>query len=290
MPGEPNTLILSDTHLGRPGRVTVEALRPLWRGFDRLIINGDAAELQLPDYRVAGARAMEQLQDAVARDGVELTLISGNHDAYLSDHRYIRLLGGRVLLTHGDVLHPSIVPWSHEAKILAEQHAEAMANATDAQQHCIDFCHELSQHLAYREMMGLGANGKSVGMSLRSAALHPIKVAQVLAYWRSVPELTHRFAERYCPEAEMIVLGHTHRQGIWKKGGRTILNTGSYDLPGRPRAVIIEGDRLCVRRVKWAGGHYLLAERALYSRAFATQVSQESGQVSEQPVAQPIAA
>lgn len=289
MPGEPKTLILSDTHLGRPGRVTVESLRPLWQGFDRLIINGDAAELQLPDYRAAGAKAVEQLQHAVAKDGSELTLISGNHDAYLSDHRYLRLLGGRVLLTHGDVLHRSIVPWSRQAKVLALLHTEAMENATDAQRRCIDFCHELSQHLAHREMMGLGAVGRPVGMSLRSAALHPIKVAKVLAYWRSIPELTHRFAQRYCPDAELIVLGHTHRQGIWEKGGRTILNTGSYDLPGRPRAVMIEGDRLCVRRVKWIGGHYRIAERALYSCTFTAQSTDQTEPIPK-PLGQPIAA
>lgn len=270
MPGEARTLILSDTHLGRPGRVTVSALRPLWQGFDRLIINGDAAELQQPECRAAGAKAIDQLHGAVERDGIELVLISGNHDAYLSDTRYLRLLGGRVLLTHGDVLHKSIVPWSRHAKVLAQQHDEAMNHATAAQHRCIDFRHDLSQHLAYRERMGISADGRDRGLcSLRNALLHPIKVAKVLAYWRSVPTLVHQFVEQCDPGAEMIVLGHTHRQGIWHRHGRVILNCGSFDLPGRPRAVVVEGYTVSMYKIGWSGAGFALRESALFEQRFA---------------------
>ena len=274
MPGEPRTLILSDTHLGRPGRVSVSALRPLWRGFDRLVINGDTAELQMPHCRAAAARAVQELQHAAEQDGVELALISGNHDAYLSDTRYLRLLDGRVLLTHGDVLHPSIVPWARQAKVLAQQHAQAMARATAAQQRCLDFRHDLSQHLAYRERMGIGGDGKDKGLStLGSAALHPIKAAKVLAYWRSVPTLVHRFVEQCEPGAELVVLGHTHRQGVWRRGGRVILNTGSFDLPGRPRAVVVAGHTVTMHKVGWSAGRFVLGERTLFEQRFAaTQV------------------
>lgn len=267
--GERRTLILSDTHLGRPGRVSVATLRPLWQGFDRLIINGDAAELQQPRCRAAGARAVEQLERATGADGVELTLISGNHDAYLSDTRYLRLLGGRVLLTHGDVLHPTIVPWTRHAKVLAQQYAEAMARATAAQHRCMDFRHELSQHLAYREQMGISADGRDKGLSkLRQALLHPIKVARILAYWRSVPTLVHRFVEHYDPAVEMVVLGHTHRQGVWQRQGRSILNCGSFDLPGRPRAVVVEGHAVTMRRITWAGEAFALQRKVLFEQRF----------------------
>ncbi|MEM1356252.1 MAG: metallophosphoesterase [Planctomycetota bacterium] len=289
MPGQARTLILSDTHLGRPGRVTVAALRPLWQGFDHLIINGDAVELQMPSCRAAGARAVDTLQDAADRDGVALTLISGNHDAYLSDLRYLYLLEGRVLLTHGDVLHPTIVPWTSHATVLAEQHAEAMARATPTQRGCMDFRHDLSQRLSYRERMGIRADGKDPGLNkLHNALLHPIKVAQVLAYWRSIPALVHRLVEQCAPGVEMVVLGHTHRQGVWNKHGRSILNCGSFDRPGRPRAVVVEGRTVSMHRIKWSGQAFQRMEKPVYVQRFTPP--QPAANTVAAPEHEPIAA
>ena len=55
-PARPRRIvILSDTHLsdGRRGAGSAEALRPLWQGADRLILNGDTAEPRSPRPRDA---------------------------------------------------------------------------------------------------------------------------------------------------------------------------------------------------------------------------------------------
>ena len=35
------------------------------------------------------------------------------------------------------------------------------------------------------------------------------------------------------PHAEVLVVGHFHREGSWRKNGRQIINTGSFMAPGR---------------------------------------------------------
>ncbi len=47
----PRTLVLSDLHLGRPnGAGRADAFEALLADFDRVIVNGDVAELQHPDF------------------------------------------------------------------------------------------------------------------------------------------------------------------------------------------------------------------------------------------------
>lgn len=105
-------VILSDTHMGRPEAVvrSPAELAPLWRGADSLVINGDVAEVHDPRHRVKAAGQVLELHDLCERDGVDLTLLSGNHDPYISDTRHLKLANGAVFVTHGDALHPSIAP------------------------------------------------------------------------------------------------------------------------------------------------------------------------------------
>ena len=66
-------VILSDTHLDRPGAAqSADTLRPLWTDADELIINGDLAERHDASYRAAPSQLVLRLQD--------LCVLSGNHD------------------------------------------------------------------------------------------------------------------------------------------------------------------------------------------------------------------
>ena len=123
------TGIISDTHLGVPGHGarSAEALRPIWQGADKIIMNGDVAELAHPKWRTAAAYAVMQIQELCERDGVELVLLSGNHDALIDDRRFLWLCNGQVFVTHGDLLHPAISPWSSYAPQLQAVHERALA-------------------------------------------------------------------------------------------------------------------------------------------------------------------
>ena len=66
----PSLLILSDLHLGdrKRGIPTAAMLRPLWRDVDRLILNGDTAELHDPDCVENAERETRKLVQACRED------------------------------------------------------------------------------------------------------------------------------------------------------------------------------------------------------------------------------
>ena len=88
------------------------ALRPLWAGASNLIINGDVAEVHHPEHWADAATQLLQLLDLCEKDGVALTLLSGNHDPFIGEVRHLHLANHQVFVTHGDALHPAIAPWS----------------------------------------------------------------------------------------------------------------------------------------------------------------------------------
>ena len=127
-------MILSDTHLANPGRGagSAKALRPLWEGASEVILNGDVAEIADEMLRGLAARQVLELQEMAEDDGVKLTFISGNHDPLLTDRRYLRLASREVFVTHGDILHPAISPWTDHAKHLQALHAAAVLSLAPA--------------------------------------------------------------------------------------------------------------------------------------------------------------
>ena len=240
------TLLISDTHLGKPGAATAEALRPVWQGIDELVINGDTAEVQVPWLRGAAVRELDRLEQLTARDGVRLTLISGNHDAYLTDRRCLQLADGRILVMHGDALHPAVAPWTRFAKSLAERtkHEIQRAPADDLRTRL-----DITQHVGHSEFLReyvLSSLGESAA---RRILARPIEVPKVLWYWRREPRLARLFMQHYAPEARVLIVGHSHRRAVWQRGSKTIINTGAFTFPGRPQCVLHVGDTLSVHRI-----------------------------------------
>ena len=262
------TVILSDLHLGRPHSAarSADALRPLWAGASRLILNGDVVEVHHPDHWSDAARSLLRLHDMTEEDAVKLVLLSGNHDPYLSERRHLLLGHGSILVTHGDALHPSVAPWSPAHERLRTAHAAALA-AMDTDQSArgaLEARLAASQHASLAEWTDEEAvraeanRGTIAGMLLR-----PWMPLLVLRYWAVFPRLAAQFLEEHVPDARFIVIGHSHRAGIWHFGERTVINTGCYGFPGHPRAVILEGNTLEVRRVQRDGERYVLADRPL---------------------------
>lgn len=254
------TLILSDLHLGRPrlAAISAEALRPLWQGCTRLIVNGDVAEVHHPTHWAIAARQVLQLHDLCEADGVELTMLSGNHDPYLTDVRHLELAGGSVFITHGDVLHPAIAPWSPRAGIMRDAHARAIEAIPEAERDHLDTRLKVSQFASHVEWSDMAHEASK--SSVPQMLLRPWCVPQVLWYWWRFPRLAADFLRDHAPNARIGVFGHTHRAGIWSIDKRIIVNTGSFGFPGVPRAVEIEGDRLVrVRGIECAGNAYQFA-------------------------------
>lgn len=256
------TVILSDTHLAGNGQGagSADALRPLWQGADELILNGDTAELSHPTQRAGAAREVMRIQDLCEEDGVRLTFLSGNHDPLITDRRFLRLCSGEVFLTHGDMLHPAISPWTSYAKQLRELHEDALAHLDLTDRAQLDqqamaaahASHIKWDHLAEHPMPTLGPVADKFDKAR--------KVARVLWFWHRLPKLAARFTQRYAPEARFFIFGHIHRAGVWKFGHQTIINTGSYHCPRRPHAIVLDGQVLTMHRIRFDAdnGHQLI--------------------------------
>lgn len=255
------TVIISDTHLAGDGRGarSAKALRPLCQGADELVVNGDFAELSDPRWRGNAARQVLELTDLCEEEGVRLTFLSGNHDPLITDRRYLRLAGGEVFVTHGDMLHPAISPWVADAHKLRLLHNDALASLDPSQRGGLDDQAMIVQHVSGQKWDHLASDTSSRPGRLRRHAGHAAKCARVLWFWHRLPKLAAQFADRYAPEARYFVFGHFHRAGVWHIGGRTIINTGSFHAPQNPHAVVIEGETLALHRIRFdPAGHSLV--------------------------------
>jgi predicted phosphodiesterase len=259
-------LIISDTHFGRTHRwpwhrpLTPESLRPLWQGFDDFIINGDVAEVHHPRHWSRAARMVLRLHDLCEADGVRLTLLSGNHDPYLTDLRHLHMAGGAIFMTHGDAFHPAIAPWSPAAGRLRAAHERALTRLEALGHNDLESRLQAAQFAAHAEWAELEHEaGQSTMLNM---LLRPRAAARVWRYWRAFPQLAADFGAEHAPRARFIIVGHTHRSGFWSLGERVVINTGSFEFPGRPWGVAIDDAALSVHRIEREGGGYRLSARA----------------------------
>ena len=244
-------MILSDTHLGPPGRGAgdAERLRPLWGGADQLILNGDIAEVHDHTHRALAARQIMKIESMCEQDGVVVTMLSGNHDPLLTDRRYLELNQGEVFVTHGDALHPAISPWTEHRAQLRRLHDDAEDRLEPGERLGRDSRLTIAQYAAHFKWDEFAVRPHVERTGWRRRLDQAVKVARVMWYWQTLPRRAASFAKTYCPGARFFVFGHIHRAGIWKMGGCILINTGAYDFPRNPHAVVIEDGHLSVYRV-----------------------------------------
>jgi UDP-2,3-diacylglucosamine pyrophosphatase LpxH len=254
-------VILSDLHLGRPRHSagSAERLRPLWQGASQLILNGDTAEVHHRSQWSQAARQVLRLFDMCEEDGTHLTLISGNHDPFLSDVRALGLAGGQVFVTHGDAFHPAIAPWSPRAAHMRRAFKQALATLDPESRGSLEHHLEASQHAGHAEWQVLADEAQRP--SLWAMLVHPFAFAASMRWWRLYPGMAAAFAAKHAPEARYVVSGHTHFSSIRRIDGRTIINTGGFGMYRKPFAIVIENDALRVHKIDRQGELFVLAPR-----------------------------
>lgn len=282
-------VIISDTHLGRPNcaALSAKALRPLWQDASQLIINGDIAEIHHPKHADDAREQVNKLYEYCERDGIILTMLSGNHDPYISDLRHVHLAEGNIFVTHGDVLHPAIVPWSPSAPRVRIAFEKALSAVKPEYQDNLISLLAVSEYVSAQECRTL-TNATSHS-SIKGMLQRPWSILKVLYYWKIVPHMAAQFTKHHSPKAKYMIFGHTHRPGIWHFEDMTVINTGSFGFPGRPWAVTIEDLQLSVWKILRRKGTYCLAKTPVRTYELPVCVSSPSAlntrPVSERPSA-----
>lgn len=252
--------ILSDLHLGyASSRVQEPAqLAPLVEGTQTVIFNGDTVETRFPRERARARETVKALRELCRAEHARAVFLTGNHDPDVTDTHHTELAGGTVLVTHGDILFHGLSPWSTEAPLLREAHERELAALGDpadlprrleAMRRAALVLEPLGEKLLPRVKSGLW----------RTLAEHfwpPSRPLRILTGWAQTPFLANALAARYAPGARCVILGHTHFSGVWRVGGRLVVNTGGFVPLGRPLTAELEGNTLTVRKIVFAHGQF----------------------------------
>jgi len=252
---EPPIRIVSDLHLGHPASplVRAEQVRGLWRGVGELWLLGDTLETCSERLEGPSRQLYAEVSALAAADGVALRRFRGNHDPDEEVESHAFLDDGSVLLTHGDACFRFGSPWSPWARVLREklEEVEAEAGGEDALA-TIDERMALalrwSRSYFPRRRRFTGFAGK---LETFAHVLWPPQVPiTILRHWLEGPEMAARWMERFAPSAEVLLIGHTHRPGAWRRRGRWILNLGAHHPFGYPRMADWSPGHLVARSVR----------------------------------------
>jgi predicted phosphodiesterase len=199
-------------------------------GAGTVVFNGDTWQEVMPEFRGGAAEMLDELRALCGELGVAPVFLPGNHDPGWAGAGWVELAGGRVVVTHGDTLCAAGSPWTHEvirrgAEVRELWRRHPMA-ATDVAER-FRLAHLIAREFYSRERPG----GRSLLDRVRSAVCPPRRAWEILRAWFGQPDNGAKFCERYFPKAEVLVIGHFHRPGAWRRRGRLIVNTGAYVNP-----------------------------------------------------------
>lgn len=274
--------IFSDIHYGdRSSQArSLEQLAPLLDGPVALVLNGDTLDTRSgPDSeRTAATRA--ETETFFPRHVSNVTFLTGNHDADLTSQHALELAGGEIFVTHGDILYDDLVPWSQDAPLIRRRLAEEFSKLSTLERG------QLETQLAIfrRVAAAIPQRHQSERNPLKYAVdfandtvWPPSRVLTILHSWRKMPELAAALLRRHRPRAKYILVGHTHRPGIWRQpDGLVVINTGSFSRPFGGQLVDVAPGRLMVRRIELRRGEFragpVLAEFALAATPALTDI------------------
>src|ERR1700693_3601558 len=258
-------LILSDLHPAhRASRIDdVSRLEPLIRPFRTAIFNGDTAELWHASDRPFGRKLTADLARFCHHVGCKAIFINGNHDPDISEVNHLDLHGGALLVTHGDILFLGVAPWSKEANQYLSAHRRILKDlGEDA---LGSFEHQLlATKRASLELQMWESPAHTASLhGLRLLAFQfwpPTRPFKIIHAWWHTPSLAADLMKLFRPQAQVMLIGHTHYPGVWRRSGRIIVNTGSCLNYMNALAAIIEGERLEVRWVNQRNGRFTLGK------------------------------
>jgi predicted phosphodiesterase len=270
--GAPLIRIVSDVHYAdRSSRVrSLGQLRPLLEGADSFVLNGDTLDTRPDRNPQRTAERRREVLEFFASAGTPVTFLTGNHDPDLSGQHAVELEGGRVLVTHGDVLFDTIVPWAKDAATIRQKILAALAALPED-----GTCRLAGRLAAFRSVAAtIPQRHQSEPDPLRYAlrlagdtVWPPQRALSILRAWREAPGRAAALARKHRPRAKFIIIGHTHRPGVWQTAsGIVVVNTGSFCRPFGAMAAEVTPGRIRIRRIESRqGGFHPGAEVAEFS-------------------------
>jgi UDP-2,3-diacylglucosamine pyrophosphatase LpxH len=262
-------LVLSDLHLAHPATYFTrsDAIAPLLEGVGTVVFNGDVGELLHFKHRRDAVDRVRRLCEICLTRGARPLFLTGNHDPTVSSLHCLSLYGGSVVLTHGDVLHPWLAPWAKDAVHLKRERRRLLARRPppDEWNGVLELCKEIgtvASRYDAKGKKGLVARSLMVG----KFAVQPWRVFQALHYWSNVVHYAHALQERHFSAAKLVVVGHTHRAGVWHLPTFTLVNTGSYQPLSKPLAVRLNDGTARVHRIEGRGEEFRLGAEIHHMR------------------------
>lgn len=236
---------ISDLHYGHErceAPAPAELARTLLTGIDILVVAGDLAETRPGPWRHSGEQFREQLRTECHNRKIELVELAGNHDPD-TECLMVRFWEGRVVAMHGHALYKEVAPWGWEFL------------------HHKDTCRKLIRETPHDTLEGRLELSRKMSLLLKPMMrrenirnkyirgfLHcfwpPQRPWNIIFCWLNCAGKAERFARRFFPEAEVVILGHFHRSGEWKFGRRRIFSCGAWFKHATPYCVDMKDARI----------------------------------------------
>lgn len=239
--------MVSDWHFGHPGTSIREIAQvdSVLEGAGTLVMVGDGREELVRGWRNEADRLWDELQRTCQAKGVTFLALTGNHDPDASVDGWLKLAGGRILVTHGDMIYDTSSPWSRE--LFAER--EKVRNLLESWEcQCLEERWERAREVG-RLLRPDGDAPKRFAEYLKMALWPPERLLVVVKVWAGFAAEGNRFLDSFAPECQELVCGHFHRPGRFRVGQRTVWNTGSLMKMCKGLAVDFDGESLTSQKI-----------------------------------------
>jgi predicted phosphodiesterase len=261
-PTEP-LLVVSDLHLGhRASRIKDPSqLSPILREASTVVFNGDTAEMRHEEDRPVGRRLAADLAKVCHSLGTKAIFVNGNHDPTISNINHLDLAKGAILVTHGDILFMELVPWSRDARKYRKIHEEMLGELgpdafADFEKRLLATKRASLQLQMEEPRLTRGRRLPSIRLFFRQV-WPPTRPFMIMKAWWETPGFAANLARIFRPRAKFIVVGHTHSCGHWRQHARVIINTGSFIPWFGCSGMLLQDDRIEIRKIVPRGGKFV---------------------------------
>ncbi|MFQ3577791.1 MAG: hypothetical protein SNJ52_02120, partial [Verrucomicrobiia bacterium] len=188
--------------------------------------------------------------------GAEAVFLTGNHDPTISDATPLVCAGGAVLIMHGHGVFRDVTPWSRHRRWVHATYPEIKGERLTFEERL----HRANQIALGMQVDDVGLQGgwRARLLQFYREVLHPTGPFRVLKAWIETPDLTRRLVRERFPDLRVVLIGHTHLPGVWKRHPLAVVNTGSFSLPIDRTAAIIKNGEVAVHLVIRTAGRYEL--------------------------------